>query len=97
MTACFVSSRIRWEKYSTMESILGFSVFSLADRILIFRVNWGEVSHAWRHWIASGDQSNLRRGEFVAYVDFSSSALCVEIYLVTMREWSHRMELCLAT
>ena len=46
LTACFVSSKTRWEKAFTMESILGFSAFSLADNIWSFRVKWGEVSHA---------------------------------------------------
>ena len=46
LTACFVCSRTNWEKSFTMESILGFSAFSLVDS---FRVKWGEVSRVWRH------------------------------------------------
>ena len=86
LTACFVSSKTKWEKPSTMESILGFSAVSLLDRIWSFRVKWEEVSCVSRRCVASGNQSNLSRGKFVACVGLPSIFFGWRFTSVTMRE-----------
>ena len=66
LTVCLVSSRIRLEKSNVMELISGSSFWRQAVRIWILSLNWGDENLVWRRCMASGDQSNFRRGELVA-------------------------------
>ena len=86
-------SRIRLEKSDVMELISGSSFWRRAVRIWILSLNWGDENLVWRHCMASGDQSNFRRGELVACGCLSWVFAVYRLSSVTIREWSDRMEL----
>ena len=55
------------------------------------------MRRAYRRWVASGVQSNLKEGEFVVFVLFPSLVWGRRFISVMMREWSDSMGLWLAT
>ena len=63
LTTCLEVSRRRVDKSETIWLMSGDGSLSRASRSWICRRKWGELKRRRRSSVASGDQSNLRRGE----------------------------------